>query len=554
MSFGWNRNRCEVIPAVSADVVAKSSGALSRAITLGGAQLPREEVTRAQAVLSRVAQRNQVGAGHTVVALAGATGSGKSSLFNLLVGEPVSRIGARRPTTSKTSAALWGSDPAVELLDWLEVMNRHHVHHAMPDFAALEGLVLLDLPDFDSRVAAHRAEADRVLERSDVFVWVTDPQKYADALLHEEYVSKVAQTGAKAIVVLNQVDRLSPEAAERCAADLERLLEADGLHDAKVIMSSTITAGGGDALREAIAAVVQEHNAAQMRLLGDVRLQARQLSSHVGAPRDHANVGSNAELVSALEDAAGTRVVLDAVERDYRAESVRRTGWPFTRWSQNFRPKPLARLGLEEKATSELSPGDVRAAVGRSALPPATPAAKAGVELATRRVATDAADGLPAPWQEEIYHQINAGEGDDRLHDALDQAILNVPLRGRFPAWWSVVSVLQWILAAVAIVGAAWLLVLFLLGFVQITPATPKIGGWLPWPLALLVSGLLLGFLLAVASRAISGAGAARARERVRHDMREAISQVANERITQPVTAVLERHNETSRALAEAAN
>ena len=41
--------------------------------------------------------RTVVGA---VVALAGATGSGKSSLFNALVGEEVAQAGTRRPTTS----------------------------------------------------------------------------------------------------------------------------------------------------------------------------------------------------------------------------------------------------------------------------------------------------------------------------------------------------------------------------------------------------------------------------------------------------------------------
>ena len=58
---------------------------------------------------------------------------------------------------------------------------------------SLDGLVLLDLPDFDSREMSHRSEAERVLELVDVFVWVTDPQKYADALLHDEYVRQLTR-------------------------------------------------------------------------------------------------------------------------------------------------------------------------------------------------------------------------------------------------------------------------------------------------------------------------------------------------------------------------
>ena len=126
-----------------------------------------------------------------MVALAGATGSGKSSLFNAIVGEQVARIGARRPTTSVPSAAVWGTTSATELLDWLSVSSRHQVDGAkrMDDADAagsdgvgsdglavtgpagsLDGLVLLDLPDFDSRVDAHRIEAQRVLELVDIFV------------------------------------------------------------------------------------------------------------------------------------------------------------------------------------------------------------------------------------------------------------------------------------------------------------------------------------------------------------------------------------------------
>ena len=56
--------------------------------------------TRAGAdVVDKVRARTAMRGGHTVVALAGATGSGKSSLFNALVGADVATVGARRPTT-----------------------------------------------------------------------------------------------------------------------------------------------------------------------------------------------------------------------------------------------------------------------------------------------------------------------------------------------------------------------------------------------------------------------------------------------------------------------
>ena len=63
-----------------------------------------------------------------------------------------------------------------------------------------------------------------MLEFVDVFVWVTDPQKYADARLHDDYVSAMRHYDAVTLVVLNQADRLDPGQLDQCAGDLRRLL------------------------------------------------------------------------------------------------------------------------------------------------------------------------------------------------------------------------------------------------------------------------------------------------------------------------------------------
>ncbi|MBZ4496946.1 GTPase family protein [Dermacoccus sp. Tok2021] len=555
--MSWNpfargkREERPVVAPVSREEVDGRAGALQRALTLGGAALPADDVAVARKLLARVAERSRLGGDHTVVALAGATGSGKSSLFNLLVGEPVSRIGARRPTTSRASAAIWGESVPGELLDWLDVSARHQVHPSMPRYAELDGLVLLDLPDFDSRVREHRAEADRVLEMCDLFVWVTDPQKYADAVLHEQYVRQLAVAKATSVVVLNQVDRLTPEAAQSCLADLTRLLEEDGLTDAVVLPTSTIATGGGELLIDALADLVQSKNASDRRLAGDLRHQAQRLNSHVGAVRPQRVTGSNDELVSALADSAGVNVALDAVERDYRVEAARRTGWPFTRWTQNLKAKPLSRLGLDTQAEANLSRADRRIALGKSSLPPASPAARAAVDLATRRLGERASDGMPAPWADEV--RAAATPRDGSMADALDQAVMRTPLRGRFPAWWGVAAVLQWIFAAVALAGAVWLLVLFGFSMMQIHVGVPTLGGdWLPIPLVMLVVGLLLGFLLALLARSLARAGAARARDDARERLYAAITEVAQERIVAPVAAVVTRHDDTAKALAQA--
>ena len=79
----------------------------------------------------RVATRLGLTAEHTVVAIAGATGSGKSSTFNALAGVELSSVGVRRPTTSWATACVWGREGA----DRAARVARHRA--APPDHARL---------------------------------------------------------------------------------------------------------------------------------------------------------------------------------------------------------------------------------------------------------------------------------------------------------------------------------------------------------------------------------------------------------------------------------
>ena len=57
---------------------------------------------------------------------------------------------------------------------------------------ALRGVVLLDLPDHDSTEVSHHLEVDRLVQLADMLVWVLDPQKYADAAIHDRYLAPLA--------------------------------------------------------------------------------------------------------------------------------------------------------------------------------------------------------------------------------------------------------------------------------------------------------------------------------------------------------------------------
>ncbi|GAB3585664.1 GTPase [Calidifontibacter terrae] len=540
--------RKKVNSTVSREALAERGRALDTALQIGSGKLPDALVATAREVDAKVTERTAIVGGRTVVAFAGATGSGKSSLFNALVGEPVSRIGARRPTTSQAAAAVWGEDPAGPLLDWLKVGARHQVPATSRSATELDGLVLLDLPDFDSRVAAHRAEADRVIGLADVFVWVTDPQKYADAIMHDDYIRRMASHTAVTLVVLNQVDRLSAAAVQECLADLKRLIAQDGLSDVRVLTTSAVRGQGLPELVEAVGNVVRGRNAAEQRLAADLRTVAGQLRQHVADSEADPARAVGAELTDALARAAAVPVVRQAVERDYVRGATARGGWPFTRWASKLRPAPLSRLGLD-KVASSLNRSEARVALGKSSLPHPSPAALAAVDLATRKVGEEASTGLPAPWADAV-HDAAQPAGPD-LRDALDQAVLGTPLRERNPWWWAVVSGLQWLFAAAVVAGLVWLLVLAGLGFAQIHAEAPT-WGFLPAPLSLLVIGIVGGLLVAGLTHAIAGK-AAKARGRaVEKRLRAAVGEVGVERVITPVRAVLSEHRQTREALDQA--
>ena len=540
------------VTAVPAQVLAEQAQALGAALELSAYDLEPAAVDLATNLVEKVRERTSIAGSHTVVALAGATGSGKSSLFNALVGGAVSKIGARRPTTSTPTAAIWGDEPAGPLLDWLQVPQRHHVEAGAAEvLGSLAGLVLLDLPDFDSRVAAHRTEAERVLELVDVFVWVTDPQKYADAMLHDEHVAALATHDAVTLVVLNQADRLTPAAATQCREDLRRLLAADGLPQVPVLLTSATTGDGVDELRQRLANHVAGSNATRQRLSADVVGVATRLRKGVGDTEVTLAGEADDELVDALARSAGVPVVLAAVADDYRRAATQTGGWLFTRWATSLRADPLARLRLDKTLVrSEVREEQVRAVLGRSSIPPPSPAARAAVALAIRQLADRAGAGLPVRWANTVADAATPRQDD--LADALDQAVLRTRLRARNPLWWKVMGGVQWVFGLAAIVGFLWLLVLGVVGWLQLPPLpTPTIGA-LPWPFVLLAGGLLLGFLAALVTRSAGIVGARYRARLVDKRLREAIRAVAAERVVAPVTEVLDRHRRTRELLERA--
>jgi GTP-binding protein EngB required for normal cell division len=244
-----------------------------------------ELLTEAEALLRRSGERMRMSATHTVVALAGGTGSGKSTMFNALAGANFSPPGVTRPTTKHSHACVWGMEGAAPLLDWLGVQRRHRYARASAldeGESSLTGMLLLDLPDHDSVVTGSAALVDRLVKLADMLVWVLDPLKYADASVHRRYLVPLAGHAAVTTVVLNQVDTLSPDQAADCESDLRRLLDAEGLSETQVIVTSATTGTGLNELRRVLASAVAARQAATDRIAADIDALLERFAVYAG--------------------------------------------------------------------------------------------------------------------------------------------------------------------------------------------------------------------------------------------------------------------------------
>jgi len=449
-------------------------------------------------------------------------------------------------------ACSWGEETAEELLDWLQIPRRHALEADPGMDPALDGLVLLDLPDHDSTELDHRMEVDRLVQLVDMLIWVVDPQKYADAAIHDRYLRPLAQHADVMMIILNHVDELTAVQREQCLSDLRRLLDSEGLSKVPVMAVSAVTGEGIEALRAALAKQVAEKQVAARRLAADVSVAAARLGAGSGmakvTPLGRSSID---QLNTQVAIAAGVPVVTEAVGKAWRLRGGLATGWPVLAWMAKFKPDPLRRLHLDRlgvgRRRKEIDPSQV----GRTSLPATSGVQKARVDTAVRALADQASQGLSRGWTEEIKRAARSAQ--DELPDRVDRAIATTDLDlAQHRRWWQLIRVLQWLLVAAVIVGLGWLGLSFLLAYLQLPPL-PTVTWWrLPAPTVLVVGGVLAGLLLAGLARIGVEVGARRRTAKARQLLRAAIARVTGELVVAPVKAEQARYESARSALERA--
>ncbi|GAB2764947.1 50S ribosome-binding GTPase [Nocardioides salsibiostraticola] len=519
--------------------IGKQIEGLQTAAQAARGRLDDNVVDRCEGVAHRAAERLRLSADHTVVAIAGATGSGKSSTFNALTGLELSSVGVRRPTTSWATACVWGQEGAAGLLDWLEIPPRHQtMRDSMLDTrrhdVALDGVVLLDLPDHDSTEVSHHLEVDRLVQMADLLIWVLDPQKYADAAIHDRYLAPLKSHAGVMLVVLNHIDSVAEDRREAMLGDVRRLLDADGLSEVPLLAVSARHNIGIEELRHEIISRVDAKKATRARMQADLVAAAADLAAEGG--RDQPRGLSDRQLQDldqALAESAGVPTVVDAVERSTRLRAGRATGWPVVSWLSRLKPDPLKRLHLDLGSAGRELTGSAR-----TSMPETGPVQRARVDTEVRLLADEAATGLARPWADSVRRASTSrvddlGDSLDRVLGATDLGTTNIP------AWAGVVRALQWALIVTAVAGLLWLGGIATFGYLGLPEIeSPRIGV-VPVPTLMLVGGVVLGVLLAFFCRFLVGITARRRASAADKRLRAAVHDVATELVATPIEAEL---------------
>jgi GTP-binding protein EngB required for normal cell division len=574
------------LPARLAALTALTEIAQSRS---GPGGFSPELVAEAEILLARAGERLKLSAAHTVVTLAGGTGSGKSSLFNALAGANFSPSAVTRPATRNAHACVWGMQGAAPLLDWLGVERRYRYARASALDAGediLKGLLLLDLPDHDSVAAGAATAVDRLVSLADLMVWVLDPQKYADAAVHNRFLAKLAQHAAVTTVVLNQSDLLTPQQAQDCEEDLRRLLDSEGHGEARVLLVSAATGAGLGELRRVLADAVSARQTVTDRIAADidsvigrfdtyaidpaaVARRAAEIATAIPGPAEPlapAGLGASTgpvkppwedaalglpgeaspartalesvpaapalAVADALAHAAGLAAVTDALEDVREIHAAKYLSWPFARISGWLPGRDPVRSVRMSRASA-----DARIAVAAGA-----DAQQSGIDSAITVFAEAISESLPDPWPRTVRSAARSHASD--ISGALTAAISDsVPAAARIPAWWRLVCAWQWLLVALVAAGIGWMGVLLVVGvFHAMGQHPPELIGsvaLIPWVAAMVVAFLLLGWLTATGSQNAVTLAFDREREQIAGAMRARIDAVARDLVVIPAGAEL---------------
>lgn len=153
-----------------------------------------------------------------VVTLAGGTGVGKSHIFNQLCSQSDA-------SPSSPSVRGYTQKPYISISESnKKLLNLDFEAEYVPE--ALSDAVLIDTPDLDSIVKDNSKVAEKIIEITDIMVYVTTPDKRSDFEINR-YILKWASK-KRWLFVVNKVDRVLQEELEELKPDFDSRMSEYG--------------------------------------------------------------------------------------------------------------------------------------------------------------------------------------------------------------------------------------------------------------------------------------------------------------------------------------
>jgi GTP-binding protein EngB required for normal cell division len=496
-----------------------------------------ELLDSANALLTRAGERLMLSAEHTVVALAGGTGSGKSSLFNRLAGAEFSTVGVTRPVTSEAHACVWGVAGSGPLMQWLGVPRRYrYARSSALDSGeqALNGLVLLDMPDHDSVMGHATGLVDKLVGLSDLMVWVLDPQKYADRAVHRRFLVPLAGHSEVVAVVLNQADLLTAGQIEDCVHDLRRLLDSENLHDVQILVTSAATGAGIEELRKLLIEAVTARRASAARIAADVDKTVAQFRPYGEVPDDDPGnlpaltipAGAAGQLAGEFGRAAGVRAIGDGLRSARELRALDYTGWPVSWMLERLTSRDPARkirLGRIWDDLRDISAGP-------------SGAQQSEIDNSLTQLADRVTPPLPKPWSRTVRTAIRSRA--DQIPAALGAEIGDaLPAESSGERWWRFAGVAQGLLLGAAVVGLAWFVTLLAIRAAGSGHGLPTLFtslALLPVAAAVVAVALTAGWLMARQCATAVQAAATRETDALVDEIGQRITTVARDLVVAP--------------------
>lgn len=486
----------------------------------------------------------------TVIAVAGPSGTGKSTVVNTLARRnSLVPTGMHRPTTTELVAYVDAEVTAAPFLELSGIPRSVSVEfcttrsNPLRDSLGMVGEghqvrsaltqcghpIVVEVPD-TLLVPELTSAASQVLETADLILWTTDSQKYADAAFHSRISAFPRHPNS--YFVLTHTEGLTESQLQTLNQELAAIAERIGVSP-EILQISLYDESSLARFRETVAELSHApearwrgeqaaiHHAAtklgqdlELDVTGEFSTQPVQAPSVASPPSP-----AETKLVDQVTQVSG----LSAVEANFSKQYLRAGGfwtlWPVLNWLAGI--KPLAHVNQDNSAT----PGEPKAdkPVGPSADPSpeqtadesATPAVAdstpdlpsvapqadslnrffprvnvAGITSAARTYAATASAHRPSKWVD--FAQLKAVELSGNLVSALNLALES----WKFPArpartWWRIWRLGHWFWLAALVVGLLWSLVagVAFLGGAGTSAAVWMVGP-VPFPLLALVAAV----------------------------------------------------------------